>query len=235
MRPNHDTQTDKQISLCPSSPTTPSNSSRIIPILISTSPLPSKGYRVKGTHSFSASPNGSHEKINAPRNAPMNIQMIIYPLKYIASNMMKYATANCSICSAARMSCSMSVGRIIPLPFSVCGCGWVVMGVAAVFVSWFWFWDCCCWSKADVEFEFDDEGEDFPPAPTPFPAPVVGEGERNFARNLALFTINASYSRPTRRRNSRMSTRQITPIHEPANIPREVMCHDLARKPVAFY
>ena len=49
-------------------------------------------------------------------------------------------------------------------------------------------------------------------------------------RNLALFTINASYSRPTRRKNSRISTRQITPIHEPANIPREVMCHDLARK-----
>lgn len=132
----------------------------------------------------------------------------------------------------------MSVGRIIPLPFEfprVRGC--VVMGVAVVLASWFWFWfcDCCCWSKADVEFEFDDDGENFPPAPTPAPLPVVeADGERNLARNLALFTINASYSLPTRRRNSRISTRQITPIHEPANIPREVMCHDSARKPVAF-
>lgn len=107
------------------------------------------------------------------------------------------------------------------------------MGVAVVLASWLWFrfCDCCCWSKADVEFEFDDEGEDLPLAPTPLP---VVEGERNLARNRALFTINASYSRPTRRRNSRISTRQITPIHEPANIPREVMCHDLVRKPVVF-
>lgn len=46
-----------------------------------------------------------------PRNAPMKIQIMMCPLKYMANNMTKYATANCSICRRARTSCSISVGR----------------------------------------------------------------------------------------------------------------------------
>lgn len=45
----------------------------------------------------------------------MKIQMMIYPLKYIASNMMKYATANWSMCNTARTNCSKNVGRIGPV------------------------------------------------------------------------------------------------------------------------
>ena len=54
---------------------------------------------------------GSQEKINAPRKAPMKIQIIMYPLKYIANNMMIYATANCAICINDRTVCSTSDGR----------------------------------------------------------------------------------------------------------------------------
>lgn len=97
------------------------------------------GFRRGRTHSFSASPNGSHEKINAPRNAPMNIQMIMYPLKYIASNMMKYATANCSMCSSARISCSMSVGRIIPASLDGTGAETATGGFGVVVFVSCWF------------------------------------------------------------------------------------------------
>lgn len=41
----------------------------------------------------------------------MKIQMMIYPLKYMASNMIMYATANCAICSKERTVCSTSDGR----------------------------------------------------------------------------------------------------------------------------
>lgn len=67
------------------------------------------------TYSPRAPPNGSQEKKNAPKNAPMKIQIMIYPLKYIASNIMKYATANWSMCNVARTNCSKNVGRIGPV------------------------------------------------------------------------------------------------------------------------
>src|SRR5690349_4795544 len=44
-------------------------------------------------------------------------------------------------------------------------------------------------------------------------------------------TMKRSYSLPARRRNSRRMTRRITPIHEPANMPLEVMRHELEMKP----
>lgn len=40
----------------------------------------------------------------------------------------------------------------------------------------------------------------------------------------------ASYSEPTRRRNSRQTTRSATPMHEAANMALFVMCHDEERK-----
>lgn len=43
--------------------------------------------------------------------------------------------------------------------------------------------------------------------------------------------IKASYSLPTRRRNSRHKTRQMVPMQDPANMPCEVMCQELERKP----
>lgn len=63
------------------------------------------------TYSLTPPPMYSHEKMNEPRKAPMKIQIIMYPLKYIASNITKYATANCSMCSSARITCSMRLGR----------------------------------------------------------------------------------------------------------------------------
>ena len=55
--------------------------------------------------------------------------------------------------------------------------------------------------------------------------------DRYCLRCRARRMINASYSLPKRRRNSRHNTRQITPMQDPANMPREVMCHDLEMKP----
>lgn len=48
--------------------------------------------------------------MNAPSHAPMIIQMIMYPLKYIANNIMKYATANCNMCKVALTICCTSCG-----------------------------------------------------------------------------------------------------------------------------
>lgn len=62
------------------------------------------------THSLSRD-TGSHEKISEPKNAPMKMQMMMYPLKYIASSMMMYATANWSMCKSARITCSIGEGR----------------------------------------------------------------------------------------------------------------------------
>ena len=42
--------------------------------------------------------------------------------------------------------------------------------------------------------------------------------------------IRRSYSRCRRRKNSRRSTRPMTPMHEPTNMPLEVMCHVVDRK-----
>jgi hypothetical protein len=60
---------------------------------------------MRTTYSFAPAPRTSHEKINEPKNAPIKIQIMIYPLKYIASNMTKYATANWSMCKNARITC----------------------------------------------------------------------------------------------------------------------------------
>lgn len=49
--------------------------------------------------------------MKAPRKAPMKIQIMIYPLKYMASSMMMYATANCTMCNRERTECSTSDGR----------------------------------------------------------------------------------------------------------------------------
>lgn len=59
-------------------------------------------------------------------------------------------------------------------------------------------------------------------------------GVRYWARICARWTIKASYSRAMRRKNSRAMTRQMTPMQEPANMPRDLMCQLLARKPVPF-
>lgn len=62
------------------------------------------------------------------------------------------------------MSCSMSVGRIIPASLdegaveTATGTGFGVV----VFVSC-WFWVNCDWCRADDELEFEDDGEDLPP------------------------------------------------------------------------
>lgn len=44
-------------------------------------------------------------------------------------------------------------------------------------------------------------------------------------------TMYRSYSLPTRRRNSRDTTRRMTPMHDPANMPLEVICHEDEMKP----
>lgn len=51
--------------------------------------------------------------------------------------------------------------------------------------------------------------------------------------DLCCLNKRRSYSLPSRRRNSRRMTRRTTPIQDPANIPLEVMCHDLAMKQVS--
>lgn len=43
--------------------------------------------------------------------------------------------------------------------------------------------------------------------------------------------MRRSYSLPRRRRNSRDMTRRMTPMQQPANMPLDVTCHDLAMKP----
>ena len=43
--------------------------------------------------------------------------------------------------------------------------------------------------------------------------------------------MKRSYSLPARRRNSRVMTRRMTPMQDPANMPLLVMCHELDRKP----
>lgn len=133
------------------------------------------------------------------------MQMIIYPLKYMASNMTKYATANCSICNKARTICSMRVGRTRIDLDDAAG------GHAAV--------DFCVPDASALSDE--DEAAGF------------CAGARYWARICARWTIKASYSRAMRRRNSRTMTRQMTPMQEPANIPRDLMCQLLARKPVS--
>lgn len=75
----------------------------------------------------------------------MKIQMIIYPLKYIASNMMKYATANWNRCKVARTNCSTSVGRMTSWsPSNGVGLVLVVVVAAAAVVVVALFSSCCC-------------------------------------------------------------------------------------------
>ena len=119
------------------------------------------GDRGKTTYSFALTTNPSQEKRNAPRNAPMKIQMIMYPLKYIASNMMKYATANWNRCKVARTNCSTSVGRIINWSPSngVALLLVVAVAAAAAVVAVALFSSCCgdgcCWSLSlPVPFPF---------------------------------------------------------------------------------
>lgn len=53
----------------------------------------------------------SQSKKKYPKKEPMKILMIMYPLKYIASNMTKYATANLVACKMARKNCCHIFGR----------------------------------------------------------------------------------------------------------------------------
>lgn len=90
----------------------------------------------------------------------MKIHMIMYPLKYIASNMMKYATANWNRCKVARTNCSTSVGRIINWsPSNGVALLLVVAVAAAAVVAVALFSSCCgggcCWSLSlPVPFPF---------------------------------------------------------------------------------
>ena len=52
----------------------------------------------------------SHSKKKYPRNAPINILIMIYPLKYMASSITKYATANSNMWIVARTNCWSNVG-----------------------------------------------------------------------------------------------------------------------------
>lgn len=138
------------------------------------------------------------------------MQIMIYPLKYIASNMTKYATANWSICNKARTICSMRVGRT-RIDLEEAAGGYVALAAAVDF----------CVPDASV---LSDEDE----------AAGFCAGVRYRARICARWTIKASYSRAMRRKNSRAMTRQMTPMQEPANMPRDLMCQLLERKPISF-
>lgn len=187
-----------------------------------------RGREGKGTYSFIPPPTYSHEKINEPRNAPMKIQMMMYPLKYIASSMTKYATANCSICSSARMSCSKRLGRTRTACDRELSTAAGVVPLVAVAVAMVVFCVPDCSLSLPVPL----------PLPSPLTMPLSDDGDgtcsggvRHWAFIWARWTMKASYSRATRRRNSRMMTRQMTPMQEPANMPRDRMCQLLATKP----
>lgn len=134
--------------------------------------------------------------------------------------MIKYATANCSMCSRARTSCSVGLGRMV-------GGGVVAGGGAvAVFVDTVGLWPL----GGDVGAE-EDERHGAGAGDEAVVDASVGDRDRYWCRSLARRMMNASYSRPMRRRNSRISTRQMTPMQEPANSLVEVMCQVEERKP----
>lgn len=60
---------------------------------------------------------------------------------------------------------------------------------------------------------------------------AVTKGVRVACSRLYPCERKRSYSFAKRRKNSRSITSRMTPMQEPANIPRDVICHDLARKP----
>lgn len=124
--------------------------------------------------------------------------------------MIKYATANCNICMRARISCSTRVGRT----------GTSAAGQLGAFPA-----EGCADEEAFVPVATSSASE----------AAAGVEGwdctVRYWALRRARRRMKASYSRPTRRRNSRQITRRMTPMQEPANMPLEVMCHCLERKP----
>lgn len=69
---------------------------------------PSASLPLIGSLSATCSVPQSHK--NLPRNAPMIIDMIMYPLKYMANSMMRYARPNCTMCMMDRTNCCSGVG-----------------------------------------------------------------------------------------------------------------------------
>lgn len=182
----------------------------------------------------------------APKNAPMKIQMIMYPLKYIANNITKYATANCTMCSRARTVCSIGEGRNLSCSehdrngtgevfvFAFVFVWEVVYGVLLAVLSLLLF--------SLLSGRQQDAGSAEVVVPAAAAAAAGEEAEEVFesesrylARILALRTMNESYSRPRRRRNSRLMTSRMTPMQEPANMPLEVMCQEEERKPIIWF
>lgn len=187
--------------------------------MISKTKIDRRKKRKEKTHSDSCDPNGSQENINAPKNAPMKMQMIIYPLKYIASSMTKYATANCIVCNAARTTCSTKVGRI-----SGGGAAAATGGDAFAAVG-----DAiACVSGSSFEVLVSLPGA---PGLLLFWVTTDCGTDRYCRLRRDRRRMKASYSRPTRRRNSRQRTSEMTPMQEPPNMPWEVMCHPLEMKP----
>ena len=122
----------------------------------------------------------------------------------MASNIIKYATANCSIWIKARRNCA---GNSCTTPgfFGTAPVARLRTGAASL---------CACFEQSLLD---PDVLSVFATVPAVFA--------------FILRIRYPSYSRWRRRRNSRLITRKITPMHEPANIPLEVICHELEMKP----
>lgn len=126
--------------------------------------------------------------------------------------MTKYAIANVIMCSSARTDCWIRVGRKRIVNVDGITTFVVVSGEQqfVLFSSEFGVVVVVANFVAVVDSFCDDGGMMF---------------------CLNCCRMYRSYSLDRRRRNSRHMTRRMTPIQEPANMPWEVMRHDLEMKP----
>lgn len=123
----------------------------------------------------------------------------------MASSMTKYATANAQVCNSALIACCRMLGLNLALaPPSIPD---AVLSVVS---------GCLL-----VAAPFEDEAEE---DMFVFETRVL----------LCSMTMKRSYSFAARRRNSRRTTRRMTPIHEPANMALDLTCHEDEMKHVSI-
>lgn len=125
----------------------------------------------------------------------------------MASNITKYATPKVTICNRDRSVCCKSVGERRP-PTSLGD------------------------PLASVGLELVGSSVNSLPTGCEFAAAMAEVPKPSLLNRDGWPAMCLSNSRPRRRRNSRDITRRITPIHEPANIPLDVIRHVDEMKPI---
>jgi len=145
--------------------------------------------------------------------------------------MHKYASANFKVNKPALVSCSRTLGR--KELFQVTQEGEIVPEACATLLSLEHFArqavtlvQLDCWSSVSgVALPLSREGE-----PLHFPF-FVGIDDEDINCDRCWRMMLRSYSRESRRRKARMTTRQTTPIQLPANMAFDVIRHDELMKP----